>query len=141
MNALKFSVPGQPVAKGRPRSFVRAGRVGHHTPEKTVRYENLVAWHAAQAMVGRTLFEGPVQLTVSAWFQIPASWPEKKKASARFGNLRPASRPDADNVLKAVSDAMNGVVYRDDAQAVHVTVIKRFADAPRVDIQVEEIRS
>ena len=54
----------------------------------------------------------------------------------------PTSVPDTDNVLKAVSDAMNGIVYRDDSQVVNAVVWKRYSeqDANRkVEITVREI--
>jgi Holliday junction resolvase RusA-like endonuclease len=44
-------------------------------------------------------------------------------------------------VLKAVTDAMNGIVYGDDAQIVTVTVTKAYADTPRAEVWVSQIVS
>jgi Holliday junction resolvase RusA-like endonuclease len=52
---------------------------------------------------------------VSAVLPIPSSWSAKKQQLAVAGEILPTGRPDLDNVAKAVKDALNGVVYRDDA--------------------------
>ena len=50
----------------------------------------------------------------------------------------PKVKPDLDNVVKAVLDALNGVVYRDDAQVVNLVATKRYATEPRVEVYVFE---
>ena len=72
LEPITFTIPGEPVAKGRARAFVRAGRVAHYTPDKTERYEARVATFAQQAMAGAKPFGGAVALSVVARFSIPA---------------------------------------------------------------------
>ena len=50
-------------------------------------------------------------------------------------------KPDADNLAKAIKDAMRGVVYKDDSQIVELIVRKQYGDPPRVVIAVEEIHA
>jgi Holliday junction resolvase RusA-like endonuclease len=138
--AVFFTVPGTPVAKGRPRSFVRGGHVGHYTPEKTVRYESLVAHEAAVAMGTASPVEGAVRLCVMAYFPIPASWSKKRQKAAMDGFEHVAKKPDIDNVVKAVKDGMNGVAWRDDCQVVSLVANKEYSDRPRVEVTFEEIR-
>ena len=57
---MTFTIPGEPVGKGRPR--VDRGRA--HTPAKTKAYEEKVAWCYKQAH-GR-LHEGPLRMVVTA---------------------------------------------------------------------------
>lgn len=118
---ITFEVPGDPVAKGRPRA-TRQGRF--YTPEKTVRYESTVALFASQAMEGRQTLAGPLTLEIEATFQWPLSWGEKKRARMPFKT----SKPDLDNVAKAVADAMNGVVYLDDAAVVRLAATKKYGE-------------
>jgi len=132
---VRFTVPGEPTAKGRARSFVRNGHVAHYTPEKTARYENLVKLAAQQAMQGRAPVDGPLRLTVHAFFSIPASWSAKKRAAAVGKPV--IKKPDASNILKAIEDGMNGVVYIDDAQCAILRASKSYAEQPRVEIVVE----
>lgn len=134
---ISFTIPGEPVAKGRPRSFVRNGHVAHYTPDRTARYENLVKLAASQAMGDRAPAEGAVRLVVRAVFAIPASWSQRKRAAA-VGALV-IKRPDLDNVIKAVKDGANGVVWRDDSQVAELVSSKVYGEAPRVDVCVEVV--
>ena len=132
---VKFVIPGDPVAKGRPRSFVRNGRVSCYTPEKTARYENLVRVVAQQAMGSSPPIEGAVSLVIRAFLAIPVSWSLKKQRAAALGEITPTKRPDLDNIVKAIKDGANGVTWRDDSQVTDVWASKRYG-APRVEIEV-----
>lgn len=134
--AVEFFVPGQPVGKGRPRATVRAGRARLYTPAKTEKYEARVALFAQQAMAGRPVMAGPVALSVTALFPIPPSWPKKRQAAARAGTEQHTKRPDADNCAKAILDGLNGVVWKDDSQVVTLSIEKRYAEVPRVEVLV-----
>lgn len=137
--SLTFIIPGAPYGKGRPR----IGKVGAHarmfTPEKTVNYENLVRHSAFLAMDGAPLLEGPILVRMNIGCTIPASWSNKKRAQALNGEIFPTTKPDIDNVEKAIFDAMNGVVWRDDVQVVDVIKQKRYSAIPRVLVIVEKV--
>lgn len=136
---IKFTVPGNPVAKGRARSFIRNGKIGHYTPNKTVSYENLVKIMAAEAMGGLNPIDDAVLMNVGLYVQIPASWAKKKQYQARNGEVRPLSKPDLDNYIKVISDAMNGVVFNDDKQVVELSVKKYYSDLPRAEIEIKSL--
>ena len=53
------------------------------------------------------------------------------------GRLLPMVKPDADNVYKAVADALNGIVYRDDVQVVIGGFMKLYSGQPRIEVCVE----
>ena len=139
MSTVAFMVPGQPQGKGRPRVGKVAGHVRMFTPPKTESYEALIALFAHQAMQGRPLIAGPVRVTVDLVFAIPASWSKKKRAQAEQGAIWPTTKPDVDNVLKAVCDAINGVVWVDDVQIVHLTANKVYGAAPGVRVFVSPL--
>jgi len=136
---IEFEVPGQPVGKGRPR----IGKVGAHarmfTPAKTASYEGMVALAAHRAMSGAALIEGPCTVRMRIECQIPASWSAKKQRSAAAGEIFPTTKPDVDNVVKAIFDAINGVVWKDDVQVVDLALTKRYSLAPGVLVTVEPI--
>lgn len=139
LRRVAFSIPGQPVAKGRPK-FARQGAfVRTYTPEKTASYENLVKLAATQAMAGRPPIDGPVELQLDILLQIPASWSKKRQQLAEAGQVAATKKPDADNVLKAVKDGMNGIVWVDDAQAVEYRISKRYGATPGVRVIVEQL--
>jgi Holliday junction resolvase RusA-like endonuclease len=106
------------------------------TPAKTAAYEGLVAHAAQQAMRGAVPFDRPCRIELDVLCTVPASWSAKKRAQALAGAIRPTKKPDADNVLKAVCDGMNGVVWRDDVQAVEVVLRKAYAATPGVHVRV-----
>jgi len=136
---IKFVVPGQPVAKGRPK-FARRGKfVTAYSPAKTVNYEGLVAHAAAFAMVGKDLIQGAVSVDLDIRLQIPESWSNKKKIAAANGEIAATKRSDIDNITKGIFDGMNGVVWRDDGQVVESTQRKRYAETPGVVVIVREL--
>ena len=132
---IKFTVPGVPVGKGRPR-FTRAGHA--YTPEKTAEYEEKVrlCWKAQTGSV----FSGgiPLKASIIAYFPIPKS-ASKKKAAAMDGTFH-TSRPDADNVAKAILDALNGYLYPDDSAVQIDRCWKVYTNgAPRVEVAIREV--
>lgn len=130
---VAFSVPGQPQGKGRSRST----KSGHHfTPAKTVAYESTVALFAAQAMAGHPPLEGPLTVEIDAVHAIPASWSQKRRQRAMVGTERPTSKPDWDNIAKAISDGGNGIVWADDKQIVGGLVRKLYGERPAVHVRV-----
>lgn len=137
---ITVRVPGQPVGKGRPRFSSRGGAVRAFTPAKTVSYENLIAIKGEEAMDGKSLVEGPVQITVFATFQIPKSWSKKRRTAAGSNFEYHTSKPDADNILKAVGDALNGIVWKDDSQIAWLSASKVYGETPGLIIHVETLR-
>ena len=103
-------------------------------------YEARVALFAQQAMAGRPVIAGPVALSVTALFPIPASWPKKRQAAARAGTEQHTKRPDLDNILKAIKDGLNGVAWKDDSQVCVLRECRKgYSDTSRVLVTVEEI--
>lgn len=131
---ITVTVPGDPVAKGRPR-FTRTGR--SYTPAKTKKFENLVRLAYSMQHPDRDPAEGAIELTVRAYFSIPKSWSKKKQAEAATEQMKKISKPDMDNCLKAVQDGLNGVAWKDDAQVADTHTSKRYSTRPRVDIIIE----
>lgn len=135
---IQFTIPGNPVPKARPR----VTRTGHtYTPKKTADYEKLVQIYAKQEMAIQQLnpTTEAVRLTVEAFFPIPASWTKAKKEKALNGDLKHTSKPDSDNLIKAVQDALNGIVYKDDSQIVSVSGSKAYSSEPKVEVTVETV--
>lgn len=131
---IRFTIPGEPQGKGRPRVGRVSGQARMFTPEKTVRYENLITLAAREAMGSRPPLTGPVLLEVAMYHPIRASWSKKKQAAALANQMLPTLKCDADNCLKAICDALNGVAWKDDVQVTDLHLKKRFAETPRVEV-------
>lgn len=140
---IEFFVPGTPVGKGRPRAARRGAGVVMFTPEKTAGYEALVAAAASNAMRAEAgpLFTGPLEAVLEMRIPIPASWSKAHKAAALAGTELPTSRPDIDNVAKAILDACNGAVFRDDSQIVMLAATKAFSETPGVRVVIREVQN
>jgi Holliday junction resolvase RusA-like endonuclease len=131
------TVPGVPVAKGRPRLTVRGKIARAYTPAKTRAYEDAVRIEALAAMGGRPVVTGAVTLCVTAYVPMPQRLSKAEKEAAREGILKPSTRPDADNYAKAALDGCNGILFHDDSQVTDLIVRKRYADRPRLVITME----
>lgn len=135
---IEFIIPGKPQAKARPR-FSN----GHaYTPDKTTAYEAAVAWayKSAAAKANKQPYAGdvPLSLTVIAHMPIPSSRPKYQRIAMDDGSIMPTGRPDWDNIGKIISDALNGIAYKDDAQIVDARVIKVYSNVPHVEVQIKE---
>jgi Holliday junction resolvase RusA-like endonuclease len=121
---LTFSVPGVPVPKGWPEFSSHHGRVTTRTPEKTVEYHRRVQMSAFLEMRGREKFAGAVEVTARFVFPLPASWSEKRKTAA-LGQPH-VSRPNIDNLLKAVLDGLDAVAFTDDCSVEKISATKQW---------------
>ncbi|MCZ0853544.1 RusA family crossover junction endodeoxyribonuclease, partial [Brevibacillus laterosporus] len=64
---------------------------------------------------------------------------KRKKENAEKGRLRPVTKPDVDNYVKGVKDALNHLIYKDDSQVVDLKVSKFYSEEPRVEVIITEI--
>jgi Holliday junction resolvase RusA-like endonuclease len=133
MTALTFTVPGDPVGKGRPRATARGGFARMYTPAATSSYEAKVATFALQVKPEGWPMDCAYNVTIEASFTIPNSWSQKKRA-ALIGS-QCCKKPDWDNIGKIVSDSLNGVLWKDDAQVIG-KVVKVWADVGMVRVSV-----
>lgn len=132
---IRLTIPGQPVAKGRPRMT----RNGHaYTPAKTRQYEQAIRALALHD-VGPVCLEGPVSVQIICSYAIPPSWPKHKREAAMNGTLKHITKPDIDNAAKAVLDALNGIFWQDDSQIARLIVDKLYSRFPAVTVQVYEL--
>lgn len=116
---IEFIIPGEIRGKERPR----AGKYHFYTPRSTEEFECYVRQCYVQA-VGKTFFRGPVQVHITVYRKIPKSWSRKRRDAAV--NQPCITKPDADNVIKSILDALNGTAYQDDAAVYSVTCEKLY---------------
>lgn len=133
---VKFTIPGIPIPKARPR-VVR----GHaFTPKKTKDYEALVK-DVYRLTVGEYLGDSAIVATIDLYFPIPESYSKSKKKRIADGEIKHTKRPDVDNCAKAILDALNEVAYRDDSQIVESRITKHYAvdGNVRAEVVLEEV--
>jgi Holliday junction resolvase RusA-like endonuclease len=103
-----------------------------YTPKKTASYETLVVMAYQQA--GGSKMLGPLRMAILATFEMPLSWSMKKRKLMDGGPCQ--KKPDADNVMKIVADALNGVAYHDDSSIVLAMVQKRWGQDGSVTVEL-----
>ena len=131
---VNFTIDGKPQGKARPR--LSYGRI--KTPEETVIYENYIKLLYKSQI--KQYFEGPIKVVINCFYPIAKSDSKKKKQAKLNGDIRPYNiKPDADNVIKVICDALNKVAYNDDTQVVELIANKHFADRPRVEVTIEDL--
>lgn len=128
-----FTILGQPVAKGRPK----VTKWGAYTPEKTVNYENLVKWSYIETHSKKNVLEEDLSVDITLYFQIPKSTSKKNKELMLLGKIRPSKKPDIDNCIKSITDALNTIAYKDDNQIIEVHAYKYYSDEPRAEVILE----
>lgn len=134
---LQFRVPGEPRGKGRPR-FTRTGHT--YPDDKTAAYENLIRLAFDKQFPAWDPTEGAVKIDIIARFPAPKSWSKKKTAMAYADEIHKTTKPDADNIVKAVLDGLNGTAWSDDSQVIDQRCRKDYYPAGEllVTIWVEE---
>ena len=137
--SIEFTIPGVSVGKGRPRFARRGAFISTYTDAKTASYENLVKVKAEEAMAGRLLIQGAVEVSIRIIVTPPASWSQKKQRAAMAGEIYPTTKPDWDNVGKGICDAMNEIVFKDDKQVVDARVTKRYGQVAGAVVAVREL--
>lgn len=135
----KFTVLGKPQGKGRPR-FTKVGNFARaYTPDSTVAYEELVRLEYRRQCQDYQFQEGvPLDVRIMAYYDIQKSVGKKKRQQMISHQLRPLKKPDCDNIIKCVLDALNQIAYKDDAQVVDCQIRKLYSEIPRIEVLIME---
>lgn len=139
--SINFTVLGIPVGKGRPKFSTVNGHAAAYTPAKTANYETLVKLSYQQQCGDCKPYEKDVPLvaTIHAYFPIPKSVSKRKREIMQGGLVPHTKKPDADNLAKAVLDALNGIAFYDDSQVASLRVAKYYSEEPHVDVEIHEL--
>lgn len=126
----RFVVQGDPVGKARPRFTAARGYAKAYTPKNTEDYEKKVKSSYLRVFADAEPFKYEVTVDIKAYFHIPPSYSKKKKRMIMEGNMHPAKKPDNDNILKIIQDALNGIAYTDDKIIVASREQKLYTRGP-----------
>ena len=130
-----LTVFGEVVGKGRPRFSTRNGYPHAYTPKKTADYEKQIKCAYLEKYKPMMFEDEALQMRVDAYFKVPESASKKKKEKL-LNEEYPTKKPDIDNILKSIADALNGLAYKDDSQIVRVHVDKHWDKENKVEISI-----
>ena len=125
----KIEIPGKPMGKQRPKF----GKGFTYTPKETVNYENYVKL-IFMKKYGQPNLTGQIEACIKVYFDIPKSTSKIKKTEMLLNKIRPAKKPDCDNIAKIILDSLNGIAYKDDKQVVSLTIEKLYDSTPKVSL-------
>ena len=126
-----------PVPQGRPRMCRVGSGVRAVDPPKSRIYKETLQQMAKMAKP-QMITDTPLNIVLQFVLPVPSSWSKKKQAKALAGEIVPQGKPDLDNLIKAVLDAMNDIVWEDDSAIVEVAANKVYGDTPLVRMVVYE---
>lgn len=125
---IQFEIPG--YCQPKQRTFGK-----FITPPKTRAYEKLVGQYAKSAMMGRAPLEGFCDLEIKIFCSIPKSFNKKKLALINGRKLWP-THCDIDNQIKAVSDAINKIIFTDDRFVKKIIATRIYSDKEYVCVTI-----
>ena len=140
---IRFVVHGLAKPAGSKRAFVlrggaNAGRAIVTDANPNSRdWKNAVADAASRAYSG-PLLDGPLQVHFRFYRPRPRGHFNSKGALNKKGtaSLYPVSAPDVLKLARGVEDAMQGVIYFNDARIVSEVIEKRWGEPARVEIEI-----
>jgi len=121
--------------KPKPAPRPRVTKNGTYNNADYTTYKSVIA-HTFKSIHGNKKSTNPIAMKIDFFFEIPKSWSKKKKESASWH----ISRPDTDNLVKGVKDALNGIAYKDDSQVCYLQARKQYAQFSGIRIEIEEMK-
>ena len=133
---FSLRIKGEPVGKG----AMRKGG-GCYTALDVENYEKKIKEMAAFEMRRSGISkmkECPLEMLICVFYRVPDGVDEGLKDKMIDGAVSPCLRPDSDEMARVMMDALNGVVYSDDAQICKLVVNKWYVNSdPGVDVYVD----
>jgi len=118
------------VAKGRPRFRMLPGRNYPmvYTDTVTATYETAIKM-LTKAQLGKYFvpFDGAISVSINIEITRP------KSVTRDY----PSVKPDLDNYAKAILDALNGIIWLDDAQICSLQITKSYNLKPTISVEID----
>ena len=135
---LEFDV--KPMAK---QSF-RTTRSGQkYLDPSVIKYRKAIRNMAIAQMRNQKAekIEGAVNMNIIYAFRRPQSLSKKERSEIDNGKTVPkTTKPDIDNLTKAILDALNGIVWKDDAQVTQIKIQKVWSSKDQIEVEIWETK-
>ena len=124
MRKTELFFPFEPKPKGRPR-FTRGGHA--YTPKTTHDYEKLIRDYYKDN--SEDYYENAIQIKLVFNMPIPKATTKRVRTLIDTGVYKFTKKPDIDNIVKAILDALNGVAFEDDSLITKISAEKKYSDS------------
>ena len=136
-----FTVYGTIRGQGRPRAFSRGKFTSVYKAKDDKIYESQIASAYINDCGNPEPFgEVALAMSVAVFYEVPKAFSQKKRALALDGKLYPTKKPDLDNVIKSIFDALNGKAYPDDKFIIDLAATQRWAETEKMVVTIREIK-
>ena len=137
---MRFEFDIEPVEQARPRAVRFGTGIRMYDPKKVATFKRQLGMLARQAMQERGLetFDGPLEVCMEFYRPVQASISNKERARRLLGAHRPTVKPDLSNYIKALEDALNGIIWADDNLIVSLEAKKFYAEQPHLMVEIKE---
>jgi Holliday junction resolvase len=137
---VSFHIDGKPIPQGSVVAHVRNGKASIHYAQGS----GLAVWRNMVTAAARDSWgDGPptglpCQVAITFRMKRPRSHYADLQGTLRRSAIaeKPAVTPDLDKLVRAILDALTGVVWRDDSQVCQIYASKEYDHTPGVDITV-----
>lgn len=131
---IQFPIPIEPMGAVR---MTQRSKWKDQSAQKYLSYKHFIGV-VARRHIAEPITK-PVGITIAFYYPIPKSWSKVKKDEANDHGIMPAVKPDIDNCIKGVFDALNGVAWKDDNLVVEVSSFKRYSHKPMIVVTIKEV--
>jgi len=149
---IKIEIPGEPIAKARPR-FVHKDKNGKalpfiHTFNQQEDAEAAFKWDVIKYMtennggVMSIIEDGPIAMGFTFIMPVRKNWPQYKIRDLQRGmTFYHFTKPDTDNLIKFCKDCLQGICYKNDSQVAlyDPCPVKIYGFEPRTIIRIRKL--
>lgn len=137
--AIKVTINAVPQSQPRPRITVRGKYAHAYEPKSITEYKRLIAGKYRSEYKQQLPLTGALSVDVRFYRPIQKSISKIERQRRLLGESLPTVKPDIDNYVKAILDALNGLAFHDDSQIAVLYARKIYSDKPRTEIEITEI--
>lgn len=140
-SAIAVFIAGDPKGQPRPKAFAFRGHARVYDPGTAEGWKSQVAL-ALQPWVGQPAFRDAVHVEMEFRFRRPKSHYTTKGELTKSARCDHLARPDVDNCVKAILDAITTLgIWQDDDQIVSIVARKRYAhpnELPGASLEIRQ---
>lgn len=138
MKLIKLIYDGEPVPAGRPKFSRIHGKVVAYDPDKSRTFKKLLGYVAKHQYKGEPIEGKPLEVFINIYRSNQKHTSRKELTRREKGLSVPLKKPDTDNYIKSILDALTGIIWADDNIIQHIDARKFYSEKPRVEITVKD---
>lgn len=130
-----FDIEPTPQLRARvsSRPYVRV-----YDPPKVANFKRILRSLAVN-QYSRPPLLGALSVSLTFYRPVQKSISQSERERRLSNESKPVVKPDTDNYIKATLDALNGVLWHDDAQIVKIEAEKKYSDHPKITVSVKPV--